>query len=104
MCATRAPAFDLVLGAQAAWISDRLPSADDLAQRSAVASGRDLGDWGFYSGLAHLKLAVIGEGIAYRALHGADPGSGAAAAAEATAELVAAGIRALRVGRVSAGC
>src|SRR5439155_20335643 len=73
-----------------AWASPRLPSAEDLASAYVDRSGRDLGDWGFYLGLAHLKLAVIAEGIAYRAMTGADAGRNARAAADAVPELVAA--------------
>ncbi|MFC7449029.1 phosphotransferase family protein [Rhodococcus daqingensis] len=96
MCVYRDPVFDLVLGSQAAWTSDRLPSADALAQSYAVASGRDLGDWSFYLALANFKLGVIGEGITHRALQGSDSGAGAVRAAEATPEFIAAGLRALK--------
>ncbi|MGW6378286.1 phosphotransferase family protein [Rhodococcus sp. NPDC055112] len=96
MCVYRDPVFDLVLGSQAAWTSDRLPSAGALAQRYAVASGRDLGDWNFYLALANFKLGVIGEGITHRALQGSDSGAGAVRAAEATPEFIAAGLRALK--------
>lgn len=95
MCVYREPIFDLVLGTQAAWTSPRLPSADTLAQTYATASGRDLGAWNFYLGLANFKLGIIGEGITHRALQGSDSGSGAARAAEATPEFMAAGLRAL---------
>ncbi|AQA21491.1 hypothetical protein BTZ20_1471 [Rhodococcus sp. MTM3W5.2] len=96
MCVYRDPVFDLVLGSQAAWTSDRLPSAGALAQSYAVASGRDLGDWNFYLALANFKLGVIGEGITHRALQGSDSGAGAVRAAEATPEFIAAGLRALK--------
>ncbi|WP_027500544.1 phosphotransferase family protein [Rhodococcus sp. UNC363MFTsu5.1] len=96
MCVYRDPVFDLVLGSQAAWTSDRLPSAGALAQSYAVASGRDLGDWSFYLALANFKLGVIGEGITHRALQGSDSGAGAVRAAEATPEFMAAGLRALK--------
>ena len=96
MCVYRDPAFDLVLGTDAAWTSPRLPSPDVLAQMYAKASGRDLSDWDFYLALAYFKLGVIGEGITHRALQGSDVGSGALRAADATPELVAAGLRALR--------
>ncbi|MFD4294112.1 phosphotransferase family protein [Rhodococcus sp. NPDC058505] len=95
MCVYRAPVFDLVLGSRAAWTSPRLPSADDLAQIYATASGRDLGDWNFYLALANFKLGVIGEGITHRARQGSDAGGGAMRAAEATGEFMAAGLRAL---------
>lgn len=99
MCVYRTPVFDLVLGSRAAWTSDRMPAADALAQAYATASGRDLGDWGFYLALANFKLGVIGEGITHRALHGSDAGSAAGRAAEATPEFMAAGLRALKGGR-----
>lgn len=95
MCVYRNPLFDRVLGMNAAWTSQRLPSPDVLAQRYASASGRDLADWNFYLALAYFKLGVIGEGITYRALQGSDAGTGASHAAEATAEFVAAGLRAI---------
>lgn len=98
MCAYRRPAFNLVLGIPAAWTSVRYPTADDLAQRYAIRSGRDLGDWGFYMGLANLKLGIIGEGIAHRALSGAGSPDGERAAL-ATQEFVSAGLEALAGGR-----
>ncbi|MGY1900821.1 phosphotransferase family protein [Nocardia gipuzkoensis] len=96
MCVYRAPIFDLVLGAEAAWTSPRLPAPDALAQRYATLSGRDLADWNFYIALANFKLGIIGEGITHRALQGADAGDGALRAAEATPEFIAAGLRALK--------
>ncbi|MEV0063275.1 phosphotransferase family protein [Nocardia sp. NPDC050718] len=95
MCVYRSPIFDLVLGSSAAWTSDRMPTADALAQSYAAASGRDLGDWGFYLALANFKLGVIGEGITHRALRGSGAGAAAERAAEATPEFMAAGLRAL---------
>ncbi len=96
MCVYRSPVFDLVLGSSAAWTSDRMPTADTLAQTYATASGRDLGDWGFYLALANFKLGVIGEGITHRALQGSGAGAAAERAAEATPEFMAAGLRALK--------
>lgn len=95
MCVYRQPIFDRVLGAPAAWTSPRYPSADDLAQRYAAVSGRDLAHWEFYLGLANFKLGVIGEGITHRARSGSDTGSGADRAADATEECIAAGLRAM---------
>ena len=95
MCVYRDPALDTILGIPAAWTSDRLPPAAALAERYAHASGRDLAQWPFYLGLAHLKLAVIAEGIAHRASAGADAGRDAARASEAVPHLVAAGLDAL---------
>ncbi|MFE6924453.1 phosphotransferase family protein [Nocardia sp. NPDC057663] len=96
MCVYRSPVFDLVLGSSAAWTSDRMPTADTLAQSYATAAGRDLGDWGFYLALANFKLGVIGEGITHRALRGSGAGAAAERAAEATPEFMAAGLRALK--------
>ena len=95
MSVYRHPALDVVLGVPAAWSSPRLPSPAALTDSYARISGRDLGDWPFYLGLAHLKLAVIAEGIAYRALAGADAGRDAVRAAEAVPDLVPAGLEAL---------
>jgi aminoglycoside phosphotransferase (APT) family kinase protein len=92
MCTYRDPALDVILSAPAAWTSSRLPDADSLAERYAKATGRELRHWPFHLGLAHLKLAVIAEGIAYRALAGSDPGGGVRAA-EVVPPLVAAGLR-----------
>ncbi|MDX6233500.1 MAG: hypothetical protein QOH68_2524 [Nocardioidaceae bacterium] len=97
MCTYRHAALDVILGVPAAWASERLPSADDLADAYVKRSGRDLGDWAFYLGLAHLKLAVIAEGIAYRATLGADAGGNARAAADAVPELISSGLAHLRV-------
>ncbi|MBY4384179.1 phosphotransferase family protein [Rhodococcoides fascians] len=98
MCVYRQPVFDAVLGADAAWTSDRYPSAADLVQQYAVRSGREADNWGFYVALANFKLGVIGEGITHRALSGSDTGAGARNAAEATGEFIAAGLRALSAG------
>jgi aminoglycoside phosphotransferase (APT) family kinase protein len=81
MSVYRHPALDVILGIPAAWTSPRLPSPEALAERYARVSGRDLGDWPFYLGLAHLKLAVIAEGIAHRVRAGADAGRDASRAA-----------------------
>lgn len=91
MCAYRRPEFDTVVGFDAAWTSDRYPSADEIAQRYAVRTGSDLGDWDFYLALANLKLGVIAEGIAHRARSGATS-DGSERASEATAALIAAGL------------
>ncbi|TGD86561.1 phosphotransferase family protein [Mycolicibacterium sp. CH28] len=95
MCVYRMPEFDAVLGTRAAWTSPRLPSPDMLAQRYAQASGRDLSDWGFYIGLSCLKVAVIAEGIAHRARHGAEAGAGQLDAGATVPEFIAQGLRAL---------
>ena len=96
MCVYRSAALDVILGTRAAWTSPRLPSPDTLAQHYALASGTDLNHWSFYIALAHFKLAVIAEGIAFRAEAGASAGDGASAAAACVPELVSAGLGALR--------
>ncbi|MFT3660803.1 MAG: phosphotransferase [Gordonia sp. (in: high G+C Gram-positive bacteria)] len=96
MCVYRQPVLSTVLGFDAAWTSDRYPSAETMAQRYAEVAGVDLGDWGFYLGLANLKLGVISEGITHRALQGGSSGAaGAERAAEATAVFIADGLAAL---------
>ncbi|WP_328354785.1 phosphotransferase family protein [Mycobacterium sp. NBC_00419] len=95
MCVYRMPEFDAVIGTRAAWTSSRLPTADAIAERYAHVSGRDLSDWGFYIGLACLKIAVIAEGIAHRARHGAQAGAGQLGAGATVPEFVAYGLRAL---------
>jgi aminoglycoside phosphotransferase (APT) family kinase protein len=99
MCVYRQPIFDAVLGESAAWTSDRYPSADDLAQAYATRTGNTLPHWDFYVALANFKLGVIGEGITHRARAGS--GRDGEAAAEATSEFMAAGLRAIHGSGVS---
>lgn len=97
MSVYREPVFSRVLGFDAAWTSDRYPDGETMAQRYAEVAGVDLGDWGFYLGLADFKLAVIAEGITHRALQGGSSGAaGAERAAEATASFIADGLNALK--------
>ena len=58
-------------------------------------SGRDLGDIGFYLGLAGFKLAAILEGIHYRFLHGQTVGAGFDRIGAAIDPLLDAGLAAL---------
>lgn len=95
MCVYRHPALDVILGEPAAWTSPRLPSADAIAQIYSETTGTPLDHWGFYLGLANLKLAVIAEGITHRHLAGATTGDGFAHACEAVPPLVAAGLAAM---------
>jgi aminoglycoside phosphotransferase (APT) family kinase protein len=93
MCVYRNPLLDLVIGVDAAWTSTRLPSADELAHRYALASGRSLSHWDFHVALGYFKLAVIAAGIAYRrriADGSQDPADGA------VAPLIDAGLRCLK--------
>ncbi|MBS4730331.1 phosphotransferase family protein [Mycobacterium sp. SM1] len=97
MCAYRARAFDLVQGYPTAWASPRWPSADALAQKYSICSGRELRNWDFYLGLANFKIGVIAAGIAYRGrLNAADPAATGTTAALAAPEFFAAAREALR--------
>ncbi|MEZ0382751.1 phosphotransferase family protein [Mycobacterium sp. pW045] len=96
MCVYRSAAFDRVFGHPAAWTSERLPSADTLAEEYARRSGRDLGQWNFYLALANFKIGVIAEGITHRAQHGAKDVLNAGEAAQATPEFIAAARKALK--------
>lgn len=95
MCVYRDPAFSLVLGEDAAWSCERIPAPDELAQRYAVASGRDLEHWDFFRALANFKLAVVAAGIYHRHLAGATEGDEFARAADAVPVLASAGLTAL---------
>ncbi len=95
MCAYQHPDFDHVVGEPGASTSVRWPDARAVARDYAALSGRDLGDFDAYLGLAFFKLAVIAEGIASRHLAGAGTGTGYATSALAVPGLVAAGLRAL---------
>ncbi|NPC98007.1 phosphotransferase family protein [Nocardioides sp. zg-DK7169] len=71
------------------------PSAESQLERYAAASGRDLGRMDFHLGLAHLKLAVILEGIHHRHLLGQTVGEGFDTVGEAVEPLLAAGLAAV---------
>ena len=90
MCIYRDPIFGLV-HAEAAWASEKIPTADELAHRYSVAAGQPLRHWDFYMALACFKLAIIAAGIDYRFR----AGSGEAAAGQvgqAVAPLIAQGL------------
>ena len=101
MCVYRQPELDAILGVEAAWASDRLPTADTLAQTYARLRGVDLHRWPFYLALANFKLAVIAQGISYRAREGAAADTSAVGADGAVPELLAAGLRSLARGSAS---
>jgi aminoglycoside phosphotransferase (APT) family kinase protein len=65
MCVYRHPTFDNV-HADAAWASDLIPSADDLAHRYSLAADQPLAHWDFYMALAYFKLGIIAAGIQFR--------------------------------------
>jgi aminoglycoside phosphotransferase (APT) family kinase protein len=95
MCVYRQPQLDPILGLDAAWASDRLPSADAIAEAYARRRGIGLDHWPFYLALANFKLAVIAQGISYRARRGAAADPTSAQAENAVQPLLAAGLQAL---------
>ncbi|GAA4461769.1 phosphotransferase family protein [Phytohabitans houttuyneae] len=95
MCVYRQPQLDPILGLDAAWASDRLPDGDAIAEAYARRRGVDLDHWPFYLALANFKLAVIAQGISYRARQGAAADPSSARAEQAVPALLAAGLRAL---------
>lgn len=91
MCAYRHPALDLILGAKAAWTSDRLPGVEELAAMYEAHGAVRLEHWEFHLALAYYKVAVIAQGIEHRFQAGATVGDGFDTAGLAVAELLAAG-------------
>jgi aminoglycoside phosphotransferase (APT) family kinase protein len=69
---------------------------EEMLDRYARATGRDLSAMGFYQGLAYFKLAVILEGIYYRYTHGQTVGEGFDNVGAVVEPLVAAGINSLK--------
>jgi aminoglycoside phosphotransferase (APT) family kinase protein len=101
MCAYRAPAFDLIVGAPAAWTSPRLPSVEDLADRYVRAGGVALDDFASHLAIAYFKIAVIAAGIAERTRVGAASGAGfdtAHQAVEPFLDLAQVSLRTVRTG------
>jgi aminoglycoside phosphotransferase (APT) family kinase protein len=96
MCVYRQPQLDAILGLDAAWASDRLPDPDTIARTYARLRGVDLDHWPFYLALANFKLAVIAQGISYRARRAGATDSPSARADQAVPALLTAGLRELR--------
>lgn len=92
MCAYRHPALNDILGVDAAWTSDRLPSVYELASLYELVSGTTLVSWDFFLALAFYKLAVIAKGIDFRLRAGAAASEGSERAGEAVPRLLAAGL------------
>ncbi|NBE50011.1 phosphotransferase family protein [Streptomyces boluensis] len=69
---------------------------DEILQRYASRSDRDLSRFGFYLGLAAYKLAAVVEGIHYRHLHGQTVGSGFEHVGETVHPLLDTGLAALK--------
>lgn len=96
MAAYRHPAFNLIVGTQAAWTSSRLPSGDQIATAYEASSGIVVDHWEFHLGLAYYKLAAMAQGIDYRFRTGATVGDGFDTAGDAVPDLIEAGIDAVR--------
>ena len=75
MCVYRHPTFHNV-HADAAWASELIPSADELAQKYSVAAGQPLAHWDFYMALAYFKLGIIAAGIQFRDRMGSQAAGG----------------------------
>ncbi|RAY15601.1 phosphotransferase family protein [Actinomadura craniellae] len=72
------------------------PGAEEQLEHYELAGGRRLGDLELHLGLAHLKLAVILEGIHYRHLQGETVGTGFDNVGDSVEPLLAAGLAATR--------
>ncbi len=95
MCVYKLPFFSSIYGNDTAAMNPRWPSSDAVAESYASASGRDLGDWDFYLALACFKIAVIAEGILFRAQQGAQGGGDVSAIARVVPQFVDEGLRIL---------
>ncbi|MBO9520621.1 MAG: phosphotransferase family protein [Nocardioidaceae bacterium] len=71
-------------------------SEDEIVERYAASSPRDLSRFGFYLGLASFKLAGILEGIHYRYVHGQTVGEGFAHVGDTIHPLLDGGLTALK--------
>lgn len=71
-------------------------SRDEIVERYANATGRDVSHLGFHLGLAFFKLSVILEGIHYRHAHGQTVGTGFDGIGDMIAPLIDAGRAAIR--------
>lgn len=74
-------------------------SEEEILDRYAARSERDLSASGFYLALASFKLAVILEGIHYRHLHGQTVGEGFESVGDLVEPLIAAGLTSLKENR-----
>jgi aminoglycoside phosphotransferase (APT) family kinase protein len=95
MCVQRDPMLDLITQEQKSWTAPQMPSADDMAQRYAAASGNPLANWNFHMALGYFKLAIIVAGIDFRRRMSADAADAADSddrAGEAVAVLISRGL------------
>ncbi len=96
MCAYRDPAFDLIVGEEAAWTSSRLPDPAALASQYETAGGISLDCWESHLALAYFKIGVIAAGIDHRRRVGSGAGRGFDTSGEAVVPFHELGLAALR--------
>ena len=74
------------------------PSYDDLVQRYAIKTGRDVSKIGYYKAFSSWRLAVISEGVYARYLHGAmgDDGFDPEPMKESTTQLAESALESLK--------
>ncbi|HSV39678.1 MAG TPA: phosphotransferase family protein, partial [Nocardioidaceae bacterium] len=75
-------------------------SGTQVAERYAIASGRDLTDLDFYRALGYFKLAVIAEGIHQRFLTGKTVGAGFETVGDAVPALLERGLSLLQARQI----
>jgi aminoglycoside phosphotransferase (APT) family kinase protein len=88
--------FDDVAGAPDAARAEGFLTGDELLERYASHTERDVSAMGFYLALAFFKSATIREGIHYRHVHGQTVGDGFDTLAESVEPLIEAGLTALK--------
>jgi aminoglycoside phosphotransferase (APT) family kinase protein len=92
----RIAALGVGVGVSTAPRASGFPVREDMMQRYAARTDRDLGHLGFHEALACFKLAVILEGIHYRHVHGQTVGEGFAGIGAMVEPLVGMGLESLR--------
>jgi aminoglycoside phosphotransferase (APT) family kinase protein len=92
----RIAALGVGVGVSTAPRAPGFPVREDMMQRYAARTDRDLGHLGFHEALACFKLAVILEGIHYRHVHGQTVGEGFAGIGAMVEPLVGMGLESLR--------
>jgi aminoglycoside phosphotransferase (APT) family kinase protein len=91
----RIAALGVGVGVSTAPRAPGFPNREDMLQRYAARTGRDLSHLGFHEALACFKLAVILEGIHYRHVHGQTVGEGFAGIGAMVEPLVGLGLESL---------
>jgi aminoglycoside phosphotransferase (APT) family kinase protein len=92
----RIAALGVGAGVSTAPSAPGFPTREDVIERYAARTGRDLGHLGFHEALACFKLAVILEGIYYRHAQGQTVGDGFAGIGAMVEPLVEMGLTSVR--------